>query len=293
MLTWLLVLPMLYALYGCCFTVLQRKVIYPSYVTGPPAAQPFVSPVTQQPPVELTRELDDKAGGGRALAWFFAAPSGLVHEETLPTIPVPPTVIHFHGNGELIDFQPHIVEGYHRLGVAVLLVEFRGYGRSGGKPTQAGIVSDAVNFYETLAQQGRLDPERVIVHGRSLGGSVAAQVTQALHDRGTPPQFVVLETATPSIAAMAWRYGLPSALVADPYRTDAVLPGWAHPVLIFQGTRDDLFPPKHGKRLAELAQQPTYVEYDTDHIAFPGDANWDDYWNQIGEQIQQAGLVEP
>src|SRR5688572_30832441 len=83
-----------------------------------------------------------------------------------------PAVIFAHGNAEIIDPYALELEPYRRMGVSVLLPEFRGYGRSGGEPSEEGITDDFVAFHDLLAARPDVDPSRIVFHGRSLGGGV-------------------------------------------------------------------------------------------------------------------------
>ena len=197
-----------------------------------------------------------------------------------------PLVVFFHGNAELIDYQSTIVEGYRRLGCSVLLPEYRGYGRSAGKPSEQAIVADAVRFYDEITRRPDVDPSRIVFHGRSLGGGPAA----ALAARRSA-KALVLESTFTSVADMASAYLAPSFLVKNKFHTDRVLPTLEIPVLIFHGTRDDIIPVAHGRRLRDLATHGTYVEYDCKHNDFPGDENEDAYWEQVAAFLRGAGVL--
>lgn len=218
---------------------------------------------------------------GKSVAFFIPAPK---HGATVKRSPA---VVFFHGNAEIIDFQDDIVEGYRVLGCSVLLPEFRGYGRSDGTPSEEAIVADADAFYKMLIERTDVDPERIVFHGRSLGGGPAAQLA-ALHT----PRVLILQSTFKSVAAMASKYGAPSFLARNPFRTDLVLEMLDIPVMILHGTHDDIIPVEHGRALRRLARRPTYVEYDCRHNDFPGNGNDEDYWNKIAAFLTQNGVLK-
>ncbi|MGO8702419.1 MAG: alpha/beta hydrolase [Candidatus Brocadiia bacterium] len=218
-------------------------------------------------------------GGGAVEAWFFAAKPD---ESGKPA----PAVMYFHGNAELIDQQDRIVEGYSKLGLSVFLPEYRGYGRSAGKPSEKEIGEDMIRFYDRLIRRPDVDPSRIVFHGRSVGGGVAAD----LATRRTPAALI-LESTFSSIAAMALKFGAPPFLLKHPFRTDRVVEGLDVPILIFHGTRDTVVPVSHGRRLHKLARGSTYVEYNSDHNDFPGEGNDEAYWREIQSFLIRPGVL--
>ena len=159
-----------------------------------------------------------------------------------------PAVIFAHGNGELIDYWPGEMAHYRERGITVLLAEYRGYGRSAGSPTQERITSDFVAFYDLLVSRPEVDADRIVFHGRSLGGgAVCALVTERR------PAALILESTFTSVRAMARRMFVPGFLVLDPYDNEAVVRAYDGPLLVLHGTGDQLIPYSHGESLAEAA----------------------------------------
>jgi fermentation-respiration switch protein FrsA (DUF1100 family) len=195
-----------------------------------------------------------------------------------------PAVLFAHGNGELIDHWPAELEPYRRLGVSVLLAEYRGYGRSGGEPSEEGITEDYVAFYELLAARPEIDPARLVFHGRSLGGGVVC----ALAAR-RPPAALVLQSTFTSIADLARAFGVPRFLVRDPFDNLAVLPQLDRPVLIVHGTRDDVIPFSHAEALAKAARRPTRVSYDCRHNDCPPDPVR--FWEDVRSFLEGQGVL--
>jgi hypothetical protein len=247
----------------------QDRLLWPRDLAQPQAAKPKNAEVISFP-IEH---------GGAVESWFFPAKSA---ESGKPA----PAVVYFHGNAELIDQQDRIVEGYSRLGLSVLLPEYRGYGRSAGKPSEKEIAADMVGFYDLLVRRADVDPSRIVFHGRSIGGGVAADLATQ-----RAPAALILESTFTSIAGMALKFGAPPFLVKHPFRTERVVEALDVPMLIFQGTRDTLVPVSHGRRLHRLARGSTYVEYNSDHNDFPGEGNEEAYWCEIRAFLIRNGLL--
>ena len=125
-----------YAVYALLVFVMQRQIIYPGrniLVSGqPPAGIVPIAVITA-------------TGGGEA--WFMPPLKRSQGERR-------PLVIFLHGNGEVIDYLPEQVEGFRELGMGVLLVEYPGYGRSSGNPTESSITRTAVAASRTSTSCG-------------------------------------------------------------------------------------------------------------------------------------------
>lgn len=194
-----------------------------------------------------------------------------------------PLVVIFHGNAESVDDLDWFRLPYLERGWAVLTPEYRGYGRAAGTPSQAGIVEDAVAFVDMALARPEIDRTRVVYHGRSLGGGVAAQVALRRKPRG-----LILQSTFTSIVSMARGYYVPPFIVRHPFRNDAALRGLDVPVLLLHGTDDPLIPIEHSRKLAEIEPRElrTLVELAGDHNHFPYDAGA--YWEAVDGWL--AGL---
>lgn len=252
-----------YAAWCAALYFLQDRVLFPVRHVGWPARTPPNFERWTIEPDGVIVEAWMRLGEGRA-----------------PESPGP-AVIFFHGNGELIDFRTDLADAYARLGVSTLLVEFRGYGRSGGSPSQVALVADAEAFYDRLVQRPEVDPRLVLAHGHSLGGGVAAQLAAR-----RPVGGLVLQCSFTSVVSMSRRYGVPSILVRHPFRTDEALRTVSCPVLVLHGTHDEIVPVRHGRRLAEIRPGTTYREFDGGHNNFPRDPG--PYWAAIGALLRRA-----
>ncbi len=134
----------------------------------------------------------------------------------------------------------------HARGYQVLLFDYRGYGRSTGRPDEAGTYRDARAAVRALRAQPGLGAAPVVYLGESLGGAVATELALA-----EPPAALVLQSTFTSLREMARLHYpfIPSALVPDAYPTLDRIARVRCPVLILHGDRDDIVPLGHGQAL--------------------------------------------
>ena len=165
----------------------------------------------------------------------------------LPPAQKPPLVIYFGGNAEEVtSHAPNVEETYGKR--AVLLVNYRGYGDSTGKPGEAAMVTDAIALFDWVSRRTDVDLSRVAIHGRSLGTGVAVQLAAE-----RTPACVVLTSPFESARAVAaglypW---LPIALLMrHPFDSASRAPSIHVPLLVLVGSADDTIAPHHSQRLA-------------------------------------------
>ena len=190
-----------------------------------------------------------------------------------------PAVLMAHGNRELIDYYRDRASAYQRLGVTVLLGEYRGYGRSAGTPSRARVASDFVAFYDYLISQPMVDPQKVIFHGRSLGGAVISELSRQRTAAG-----IIVESTFTSIKAMA--HGAPDFLLVDRYDTLGALLDYSGPILIIHGTRDNVVPVAHALEMKKRMPCAELLLYDFGHSDGPPD--WDIYWKDIAAFLHRV-----
>jgi fermentation-respiration switch protein FrsA (DUF1100 family) len=165
----------------------------------------------------------------------------------LPPVERAPLVVYFGGNAE--EATGHAAEAAAMYGPrAVLLVNYRGYGASGGKPSEAALVSDAAEIYDWAAQRREIDPTRIALHGRSLGTGVAVQLAAARAVR-----CVVLTSPFASalgVAREAYPWLPVAALLRHPFDSESHAPNVKSPHLVVTGSADTVIRPRHSERLA-------------------------------------------
>jgi fermentation-respiration switch protein FrsA (DUF1100 family) len=190
-----------------------------------------------------------------------------------------PAVMMAHGNSELIDYYLDRAQTYQRMGYTVLLGEYRGYGRSAGTPSRKCIAADYKSFYDYLISLPTVDPNRIVFHGRSLGGSVLSELS-----RVRPPAAVIVESTFTSIKAMA--HGAPDILLSDNYDTVSALMVYRGPILIIHGSRDDVVPVHHALEMKKIIPRAELILYDFGHN--DGPPNRKVYWKDIAEFLDRV-----
>ncbi|HSN04601.1 MAG TPA: alpha/beta fold hydrolase [Nitrospira sp.] len=176
-----------------------------------------------------------------------------------------PVVLWCHGNAGTIINRLENLRELFRLGLSVFLFDYRGYGRSRGKPSEEGLYQDAVGAYDYLTRTRMIRPDRLILFGRSLGAAVAGELAAQ-----RPAAGLILESPFPSIEAVAKHHygGMPVHwLLGASFRLIDRLPLLSLPKLIIHGDRDDIIPIELGRQVFEAAQPPKewYVIRGADH----------------------------
>ena len=162
-------------------------------------------------------------------------------------------LLYFHGNAGNVSHRLErsrlLVE---HLGIDVVLVDYRGYGRSGGRPSEAGLYADGEAVLAAAAARG-FPSERMVLFGESLGAAVAVEL--ALRHRF---RAVVLETPFLSVPAMAKAHYpyVPRFLLRTRFDNESKIGRISAPKLIIAAERDEIVPRGHAERLYELARPP-------------------------------------
>lgn len=182
------------------------------------------------------------------------APDGaLVHAWLVPAEAAPAlaTTLYLHGNAGNLSHRLDHLEALTRAGSEVLILDYRGYGKSEGSPSEQALYEDAEAGYAWLLGQGR-DPGRIVIHGESLG---TAPATDLASKRACGA--LVLEAPFPSRAAVAQRVlPLLGPLVARGFETARKIADVSCPVLVIHGTADRVIPQELGRQVYEAAPEP-------------------------------------
>jgi fermentation-respiration switch protein FrsA (DUF1100 family) len=193
-------------------------------------------------PIDGSERLTLKTGDGETLAAWYRAPA---RQDA-------PVVLFFHGNGGGLEFMDVRWDDMAERGWGVLALSYRGYPGSTGKPSEAGLASDARTAYDWLRQ--RHPAENIVLHGFSLGTGVAVTLAAEVDARA-----LILEAPFLSAIAMAKTqfFWLPlDLLMADPFRSDERIASVGMPVLVVHGTFDEVVPFAQGGALFERAAEP-------------------------------------
>lgn len=161
------------------------------------------------------------------------------------------TVLFLHGNAGDIGDRVPTAALLQRLGVDVLLVDYRGYGRSSGRPSEQGTYRDAEAMWRWLTDERGLSPDRIVVHGRSLGGAVGVW----LATRVDPAGLIIESTFTrlPDVAARLYPFLPVRRLMRVRYPSIERIGAVRCPLLVIHSREDRLVPFEHAEALLAAA----------------------------------------
>src|SRR5437867_2399567 len=203
------------------------------------------------------------------------------------TSPTSPALLWFYGNGETVAAIWPIVREFQPPGTAVLVLDYPGYGGSGGRATEGALYAAADAAYAALRARPDVDPQRIYVYGRSLGSAVATY-TAAHH----PVAGLILESPFTNAAAMAkYHYGLlPRFLLRLSLDNVANVRRVSCPILLFHGDADRLVPTAMGMAVAAAAAGPVEVVLihgagHNDTYDIGGRSYRDKMWQFIGRTV--------
>ena len=173
--------------------------------------------------------------------WFIAGQSSRV-------------LLFFHGNAGNISHRLDSIRQFRKLGLSGLIIDYRGYGQSGGKTTENGIYLDADAAWRYLVEDRGLSASDVILFGRSLGASVAARLA-AQHR----PLALIVESSFSSIPDIAQELypWLPARWMSRySHATRDYVRDVHSPLLVVHSRDDDIIPFHHGEAIFESANEP-------------------------------------
>lgn len=165
-----------------------------------------------------------------------------------------PVVLFFHGNAGNIGHRWEKIRILHDLDASVFIIDYRGYGQSEGKPSEAGIYKDTEAAYAYLAGRG-VAPEKIVIYGESIGGAFAIDLAA----RKSVKALIVEDTFT-SMPAMIRRTMpfIPTFVLATQLDSLSKMPKVHAPKLIFHSIDDEIIPFEMGKALYDVAERPKY-----------------------------------
>ncbi|MBP5233640.1 MAG: alpha/beta hydrolase [Planctomycetes bacterium] len=194
-----------------------------------------------------------------------AAPGEFVHGWLLPPpAPDAPVVIYCHGIAHNVSHRLDVAALYREAGCGVVMFDYRGFGQSAGRPSEAATVADALAAWEHVVKDLAIPPSRVVIHGHSLGSGVAAWLAATVAPAatgtaaGTLPRLV-LEAAFTDLPAVAQRVlpYVPARWLCRPqYRSREHLSRTRCPALFVHSPDDRLGPIAMGERLFAEYQGP-------------------------------------
>jgi uncharacterized protein len=245
--------------------VFQRALMY---FPDPRRTAPAAAGLPQADEVILT-----SVDGERLIAWH------------VPPHGPKPVVIYFHGNAGALDLRAGRFKWLTADGTGLVALSYRGYGGSTGKPSETGLLNDAMAAYDFAA--ARYPAKRIVLWGESLGTAVAIAVAAERKVGG-----VMLDAPFTSIAdvgAAAYPFAPVRWLIKDPFRSDERIARVSAPLLALHGERDRIVPIKFGEKLLSLAREPKRM------VRFPqGEhADLDDHGAEKAVKAFLSELAQP
>ena len=221
-----------------------------------------------------------------------------VHELTVPVpgatlsvlqlrLPNPKGVVYFlHGNAGSLDSWFDNTAFYRQANFDVVMLDYRGYGKSSGRITsQDQLRADVLAVWDHVAAQYR--GKRLVVYGRSLGTALAAGLSEQLATQGRKPDLTVLVSPYASMRRMAseqypW---VPSFLLRYPLDTAGHLARVSNPIFMVHGGLDALIPVRHAEHLKQAVPSARLLVIPkADHNDIPGHA---EYWEALRRELAQ------
>ena len=173
-------------------------------------------------------------------------------------------VLFFHGNAGNISHRLDSIAIFNELGLDTFIIDYRGYGQSDGKPSEAGLYRDAEAAWQHLVEGRGMDPGQIGIFGRSIGGAAAASLASKHR-----PGFVIIESSFTSAADMAAHlYPFMPARLLSRLRFPVIelLAESSSPVLIVHSRDDEIVPFFMGRALFDAApSEKAFLELSGDH----------------------------
>ncbi len=176
-----------------------------------------------------------------------------------PAAPDSPAILFFHGNGEIAEDYDDIAPLYIQMGITLLVMDYRGYGTSGGAPSASHLLSDGVAVFEAMGRllnENGLAPARLYVMGRSLGSAAAIEIAARVDERLAG---LIVESGFANTGALLARLGLQvrgADEERDGFGNATKLSRIALPVLIIHGQDDVLTPASDAHELHRRCASP-------------------------------------
>ncbi len=173
------------------------------------------------------------------------------------------TLIFFHGNAGNIGDRVEKIEMFHKMGLNVFIVDYRGFGRSQGVPTEEGIYKDAIGTYDYLLTRKDIDLQKLVAYGASLGGAVAVDLASK-----RKVAALIIDSSFTNAADMAKAIFpfIPSFLIQAKMDSVSKINHITVPKLFLHSRTDETVPFELGEKLFRRAAEPKeFVELKGNH----------------------------
>ena len=201
---------------------------------------------------EIFPEIQDcefASGDGVKLHGWFCTPAVVGSGATKAEM----TMLWLHGNAGNISHRYEIINRFVKIPVNVFIIDYRGYGKSEGKPSEEGLYRDAQGAWDFLVNDLRIPPDRIVVFGKSLGGAIAIDLATRIQPAG-----LIVQSSFSSAADMAATVMplLPKSLLH--HRLDSVsrIEQVSCRKLFIHSQADEIVPFRLGKKLFDAAPEP-------------------------------------
>lgn len=224
----------LYLLLTATLFFTQRSLLYYPSHSYVPLAEANVNTAFQEIAVKTADGIDLKA-------WYAPATSK------------PYTIVFFHGNADSLPTAAQIADPYIAAGYGLLVAEYRGYSGLPGAPTETGLYADGRAYVGELERRG-IGPGQIILMGHSLGTGIAVEMAQENHVAGL--MLLAPYLSLPKVAQVHFSIFPVGILVLDRFENAKKIGTIHAPILIVNGSKDDVVPPAQGRELYDLANEP-------------------------------------
>jgi len=174
------------------------------------------------------------------------------------------TLLYFHGNAGNISGRLQTIQLLHNLGLNVFIFDYRGYGKSEGRPSEQGTYKDARAAWNYLVAEREIEDDNIVIMGRSLGGAVASWLAVQKQ-----PAATILEstfTSAADLGADLYPWLPVRSIIKYDYNTLANIRQIESPLFMAHSRDDEIVPYQHGEKLFEAANEPkTFVELRGSH----------------------------
>jgi fermentation-respiration switch protein FrsA (DUF1100 family) len=207
-----------------------------------------------------------------------------IHGWWLPCAEASGALLYLHGNtGNLSHRGPTLLQLRQALGLSVLIIDYPGFGKSTGTPSEAGCYRAADAAYDWLAKDRGIPSSEIVLFGKSLGGGVATELACRREHRALV--LVKTYTSLPDVGSSIFPWLPVRLLMRNRFDSISRIASCRRPVFVAHGTTDEVIPFHLGERLYEAANEPK------EFLAMPGHGHNDpfpeEFYRRLGEFLRK------
>ena len=234
---------------GKVLILIGTVLIVPSIL--PAMLQKFVDQFVYYPTRYPDGDWDGRRRAGAEDVWLSSKDGVKLNAWWFPQPTAEYATLFLHGNGGNVTHRIDHSEAVKQAGSAILVLDYRGYGRSEGRPSERGLYQDAGAAYDDLVRRG-YPPNRIILHGESLGTAVATELASRRQCAA-----LILESPLASLSRMAGQViPIIGPVLAHGFNTEKRIRDVHVPLLVIHGDTDEVVPFVQGQMVYERANQP-------------------------------------